>query len=222
MSGTVLGLLAFILAFTFGIVSARFDVRKELVREDANAIRTAYARSEFLPEPDRAVAAKLLRDYVDGRLLATRPGNLDKLPSLMAEADRIQRQLWGMAIADSSKDMNSDQAALYFEALNDVTNLHWMRVAIGLQMRIPAMMWLILYALVILSMIGVGYQTAIAGSKRTWVALILALSFSLVMALIVELDRPQSGTITVSQQPLEDLRVWMDADSGTPSATPLQ
>lgn len=102
------------------------------------------------------------------------------------------------------------------EALNEVTNLHWMRVAIGLQMRIPLAMWLVLYALVILGMIGVGYQTAIAGSRRTSAALILALSFSLVMGLIAELDRPESELVTVTQQPLQDLQVWMDADPKTP------
>ena len=37
----ILGLLAFMLAFTFGIVSDRYDARKALVREEANAIRTA-------------------------------------------------------------------------------------------------------------------------------------------------------------------------------------
>ncbi|MGB8329356.1 MAG: hypothetical protein WCE62_04450 [Polyangiales bacterium] len=60
MAGTVLGLLAFILAFAFGIVSARYDARKELVRDGASALRTAYSRSEFLPEPERALAATLL------------------------------------------------------------------------------------------------------------------------------------------------------------------
>src|SRR6478736_5820282 len=49
IAGTILGLLAFMLAFTFGIVSNRFDDRKGLVREEANAIRTAFARSDFLP-----------------------------------------------------------------------------------------------------------------------------------------------------------------------------
>jgi hypothetical protein len=85
-----------------------------------------------------------------------------------------------------------------------------MRVAIGLQMRIPLAMWLVLYALVILGMMGVGYQTAIAGSRRTWAALILALSFSLVMGLTAEIDRSEGGLISVTQRPLQDLRVWMD------------
>ena len=66
IAGTILGLLAFILAFTFAIVSDRYDARKGLVRDEANAIRTAYSRSEFLPEPDRAEATALLREY-EGR-----------------------------------------------------------------------------------------------------------------------------------------------------------
>ncbi len=79
ISGTILGLLAFILAFTFGIVSNRYDARKELVREDANAIRTAYLRSDFLPEADRVVAADLFRTYVDSRLAAVRSRDLQQI-----------------------------------------------------------------------------------------------------------------------------------------------
>src|SRR4051794_17414941 len=53
IAGTVLALLAFILAFTFGIVSDRYDARRALVRDQADAIRTSYLQSDFLPEPSR-------------------------------------------------------------------------------------------------------------------------------------------------------------------------
>jgi hypothetical protein len=216
IAGTILGLLAFILAFTFAIVSDRYDARKGLVREEANALRTAYSRSEFLPEPDRAEATALLKQYVADRLALAQAGALDQVAATMVEADQMQRELWDMAVANARTDMNSDVAALYIEALNDATNLHWLRVAVGVQARIPSAIWLVLYALVLLGMIGVGYQTSIGGSQRTWAALILALSFSLVIALIAELDRPNSTLISVSQQPLEDLQVWMAADRTTP------
>lgn len=216
ISGTILGLLAFILAFTFAIVSDRYDARKELVRDEANAIRTAYSRAEFLPEAEYVEATTLLREYVAARLAVTQAGAIDKMPTLMVEADRIQRRLWASAVANARQDMNSDVAALYLEALNEVTNIHWLRVAVGVQARIPTVIWLVLYALVVIGMIGVGYQTGIAGSKRTWATLILVLAFSLVIALIAELDRPQSGLIQVTQQPLEDLQVWMAAGSETP------
>ncbi|MGB8329357.1 MAG: hypothetical protein WCE62_04455 [Polyangiales bacterium] len=38
---------------------------------------------------------------------------------------------------------------------------------------------------------------------------------------MAELDRPQSGMITVTQQPLQNLRGWMSADLENPSASPL-
>src|SRR5687767_15430602 len=64
IAGAILGLAAFMLAFTFGIVSERHDSKKALVREDAIAIRTAWDRADFLPEPDRAQTKTLLRRYV--------------------------------------------------------------------------------------------------------------------------------------------------------------
>jgi hypothetical protein len=211
IAASILGLLAFVLAFTFGIVSDRYEARKTLVRDEANAIRTAWLRSDFLPETDRGEAKGLLREYVDRRLAAVQSRDLDKLHKLIIESARIQRQLWDMAVVNARKDMNSDVAALYIESLNELNNLHASRVAVGLQARIPPGFWLVLYALVILGMIAVGYQTAIAGSRRSWVTLILALSFSLVIALIASLDRPLHGYVTVSQQPLADLRASMAA-----------
>ena len=112
-------------------------------------------------------------------------------------------------INNARRDMNSDVAALYIESLNEVTNVQAQRVAIGLQARVPAGIWLILWTLVILGMIGMGYQTAIAGSRRSWAMGLLAISFSLVIALITSLDRPQSSFIPVSQQPLADLQATM-------------
>jgi hypothetical protein len=63
----------------------------------------------------------------------------------------------------------------------------------------------------ILGMMGVGYQTSIAGSKRSMARPILALSFALVFALIASLARPDSGIMKVTQQPLIDLHDSMAA-----------
>ena len=69
----VLGLLAFLLTFTFGMAAARFDTRRELVLEEANAIGTTYLRAALVPEPQRTEIRTLLRDYVDLRLEAVQP-----------------------------------------------------------------------------------------------------------------------------------------------------
>ena len=107
--------------------------------------------------------------------------------------------------------MNSDVAALYIESLNEVNGIHASRVAIALQARVPGEIWFVLYFITVLGMESVGYQTGIAGSKRSVAWPILALSFALVFALIASLDRPDSCIMKVSQQPLIDLRDAMDA-----------
>ncbi len=72
ISGTILALLAFILAFTFGMVSDRFDARKALVRDHANAISTTYLRADFLQEPDQRTVKELFLEQVDLQLAESR------------------------------------------------------------------------------------------------------------------------------------------------------
>jgi hypothetical protein len=211
IAGSILGLGAFLLAFTFGIVSNRYDAKKELVREEANAIRTAWLRSDFLPEPDRAETRLLIRQYLDARLAFAQSGDLDpnRVKDLLTQADEDQARLWELAVANARKDMNSDVAALYIESLNELFAIHALRVVQGFEARIPIQIWIMLLALTSLGMIAVGYQTGIAGSKRSMVRPFLALAFALVMALIADLDRPSGGYIRVPQQPLIDVQTWM-------------
>jgi Protein of unknown function (DUF4239) len=212
IASSILGLLAFILAFTFGIVTSRYDARKILVRDEANAINKAYLRSDFLQDDDRAKTATLFRKYVDSRLKAGENRNLNDLQEALTVSDRIHRELWAIAVENGRKDMNSDIVALYIDALNDVFSFHSSRLAV-VQARIPSGIWLVLYALVILGMFGLGYQTSISGSRHSWIMPVLALAFSIVIALINSLDTHQSGFITVSQQPLKTLQERMAADA---------
>jgi hypothetical protein len=219
IAGAILGLAAFMLAFTFGIVSERYDAKKGLVREDAAAIRNAWQRSDFLPDPARAESKDLLRQYVDARVSFAEARSLDpqRVKSALSEARRIQERLWAIAVAHGKTDLNTDIGALYVEGLNDVSAIHAQRVAVGIQARVPVEIWVTLYVITILGMIGVGYQTGIAGSKRSMARPFLAVSFALVFALIASLDRPDSGVLKVTQQPLIDLQDWMKSTSDQPS-----
>ena len=211
ISGAILGLAAFMLAFTFGIVAERWDAKRGLVRDDANAIRTAWKRSEFLPEPDRSEASELLRSYVDLRLGLAQSSDLSRMREAQAESKRVQDRLWDMAVVNARKDMNSDVAALFVESLNNVEEVNATRIAVAVQARVPLEIWFVLYGITILGMFGLGYQTAIAESKRSRVQPILALSFALVIALIAALDRPDSGVMKIDQRPLLDVRDAMAA-----------
>jgi hypothetical protein len=146
IAGSILGLGAFLLAFTFGIVANRYDARKELVREEANIIRTAWLRSDFLPEPDRAETRALIRKYLDTRLefAQSREFDPERAKTVLAQVEEDQGRLWEIAVANARKDLNSDVAALYIESLNELFAIHALRVAQGLQARIPFEIWIML------------------------------------------------------------------------------
>ena len=203
ISGYVLALLAFIIAFTFGIVTDRYQARKELVREEANLLRTAWMRAEFLPDTDRIEAKNLIRQYTSLGLDAVKSLDPLKVKEAMMECGRIEHQLWEMAVLNARQDMNSDVAALYIESLNDVSNVNASRVVVGLHTRIPEGIWEVLLILTLLAMVSVGYQAAIVGSRRSWATIIMALSFSLVIVMVETLDRSHTTLIPVSQFPME-------------------
>lgn len=205
VAGT-LGLLAFMMAFTFGLAGARFEERRKVVLDEANAIGTNYLRAEMLPEPMRTEVKNLLREYVDLRLEAVQQP--EKLAEAVSKSEELHGRLWVQAVAVTEKD-RSPIAALFVSSLNDVIDLHATRVMAGLQSRIPAVIWIVLYVLALLAMEMIGYHAGLANSRRSIAAVALIIGFSLVLFLIADLDRPGQGMLRVSQQSMIDLRKSM-------------
>jgi hypothetical protein len=200
--GGTLGLLAFLLAFTFGMAATRFDTRRELLLDEVNAIGTCYLRADLLPDPARLEVRQRLREYVHLRAEALKhPQNL---PQVVVRSETIQDELWSQAVLVAKQDNDSEMHGLFVESLNDVIDFHTKRVVVG-QYHIPAIIWLALYLVSILSMVGVGYQFGRAGKCDVAISLCLALAFSIVICLIADLDRVDQGSLQVSQQPMIEL-----------------
>lgn len=209
VAGYVLALLAFIMAFTFGIVSSRYDTKKALVREEANAIRTVWFRSDFLPDSDRVATKKLLIEYVDTRILGIESKDEASIKQSLARCEEIQQLLWKMAVVNGYRNLNSDVGALYIESLNDMINIHITRVIVSFYSRVPTGIWFILMIMVIIGMMLVGYMTATAGSKRSWAFVFLTISFSLVIGMVYTMDKLYSPFTPISQFAMEQLLNFM-------------
>ena len=67
--------------------------------------------------------------------------------------------------------------------------------------------------LTFLALFAMGYHIALTGTSRSPAVVLVALSFALVICLVADLDRPQEGTLRVSQQPMIDLQAMMQADA---------
>jgi hypothetical protein len=201
----ILGLVAFLLAFTFGMAAPRFELRRELVLDEANALGSAYLRAALVPEPHRTEIRTLLRDYVDLRLGGVELGMT--VPAL-ARSEELQGRLWAQAVSVAEKKP-TPITGLFIQSLNEVIDLHAKRVTMGVRNRIPFPIWGALYVIAILAMVGVGYHEGLTSTARTLAALVLAVTFSGVLWLLADLDRPQEGLIKVSQQAMIDLRQSM-------------
>ena len=205
MVGSTLGLLAFMLAFTFGLAGSRFEDRRQVLLSEANAIGTTYLRAAMLPEPMRTETQNMLREYVDARLELAQPGKLDQALKKSAE---LHSRLWSQAVAATEKD-RSDITGLFVSSLNEVIDLHAKRVMAGLRSRVPGVIWIVLYVLAILAMVMMGYHSGLAHSRRSIAVIAVVLGFSCVFYLIADLDRPGEGSLRVSQQSMIDLRQSM-------------
>lgn len=209
MVGVVLTLSAFILAFTFGVAAERFNERRLLVIEEANAIGTTFLRTNFLPEQNRQEVQHLLRQYVAVRLKLAHDFNrlhdYSLVPAAIAEGEKIQARLWAQATTVGNEHLDSDVIALFIESLNDTIDLQARRTAAGLHARLPNLVWIAVYVLVTLSMFGLGYQFGIAGKRNLPITSATVLSIAIVILLIADLDRPLDGFLQTSKQPLNDL-----------------
>ncbi len=210
-AGTIVGsnfaLLAFILAFTFNMASSRFDTRKELLLDEVSAIGTTILRADFLPEPERNVSLGLLAEYVDIR--AEDVVHVDRLPRAIARSESIQDQLWSQVAGLAIHDRGPELLRLYVESLNDVFDLHTKRVTVGMKYQIPGIVWLTLYVMTILATTAMGYQFGLAEGRSRTIVIVLTLSFSAVILLIADLDRPSEGLIWLDQAPMVDLQNWV-------------
>lgn len=207
MVAATLGLLAFLLAFTFSFAASRYESRKELVLQEANAVGTAWLRAGLLPDPESTASRALLREYVAARIEGVQTENI---AATIRQSEDLHVRLWAHAERAAEKQDSMVRTGLYINALNDVIDRHADRIMMGIQHRIPQLIWLVLFGETVLAMAAMGYHGGLAGSTRSLASLAIALAFSGVMILIADLDNPAKGLIQTGQQPLMDVLKMME------------
>jgi len=202
MVGASLAFLGFMLALITSTAVDIYNQRRALVVEEANAIGTAYLRSEYLDEPFSTEARQLLHEYVDTRLAAL---DRNKLEAALVRSEEIQQELWSQVVTLAKSDP-TPTTALYISSLNDVIDIHSKRVNISLQVRVPPAILLGLHLVAILSLVLMGIQGSYSGKRNIIAMVVMVLILSMVFVLITDLERGQQGLLQVTHQPLIDLQ----------------
>jgi hypothetical protein len=200
--GSLLALMAFLLAVTMGMASDRFDTRRGLVLDAANSIGTTYLRAGFLPAPADEEVRNLLREYAP---LRVNTGDLAQLLTNFERSQEILDELWSITEELEPAEGTRETFALFVESLNDTIDRHEMRIAAVIYARVPETVLLLLFLGSALTLGMVGYSAGLTRRRSPITAVVLVVVLGAVMMLIVDLDRPRDGFLEVSQQPLLDL-----------------
>ncbi len=212
VQGAVLGLLALLLAFSSSMALSRYDMRKSLVMEEANAIGTTYLRAKCLEGDLRGRAEALLRDYAKLRLTFYDADQDDKRRAEeYGKAEKIHRQLWWIAVAASTADNRSVPAGLFMKSLNDVIDLHTKRIT-ATNNHVPESILFLLIIASVCSLGLTGYGAGVAGNRHLLSTVIFIILVSITFMTILDLDRPRRGLIKVSQQSMIDLNKSMETE----------
>ena len=203
MTGAHLALLAFIMAFSFNMAAGHYDARKALVLQEANTLGTAYLRAGLVPDPTRGEIRRLLREYTAVRASVNDPGK--SVSEVIDRSEDLQMEIWREVQQLASGGTAGELEALLVTSINELIDLHSERVAALLRKRIPPTIWAVVSILLVASMVGMGYFSSM-NSKRNPVATTgIAISFSVVMFLIADLDRPAEGLLRVDQSAIIEL-----------------
>jgi hypothetical protein len=217
--GAGLGLLAFMLAFTFSTAQSHFEARVQSVAEEARIARNAFLQADLLAEPARTEAKQLLQGYVKLRssLRGESEGDVAKeVAEFIQTSENIQRELWLLAAQSSAlndaTEAEAERSSHFMVSIIALIDIHYTRVHSAIMNRIPFTIWMTLYLMAILSMIIMGYQAGLTDRRSPVATITLAVAFSAVIILITDLDRPIMSFFEINKQLLVDLNEYMEKD----------
>lgn len=206
MVSGLLAMLAFVLAFTFAMAASQHNLRKHNVLTEANTIGTAYLRADLLDKREETKVKELLKEYVDGRVYTIEMANSEEITKVtLSRALEIHALLWEQVSSAVKREPNL-YTGLVLQSINDVIDIHQARVTAGFYNRIPSSIWLVLLTISALTMVTMGAQARLAKSRRLTAVIPLILAFTTLTEVVIDLDRPQEGMITVGQEAMVDLQ----------------
>lgn len=198
----VLGLLALLMGFTFSLAVDRFEARRVLVLEEANAIGTTYLRAQLLQEPHRQRISQLLVNYTDNRIaLASAPRA--QVPPLLAENDRMLTDLWAATASAFVTIKGLDFSSTFLDSVNNVIDLDASR-KMARMARVPTEVFVVLFVYLIVTAGVLGY--VFVGNRGRGAAGFMLLLLTLSLLLILDIDRPTKGGVREAQTAMEQLR----------------
>ncbi len=216
----VTGLLALLVGFTFALAIDRYETRRALVLDEANAISTVYLRTQLLPPPHRAQLSALIARYTANRQALARQKIEDQgLRDRLERNDALILDLWKATKAALPAIQTQDLTGAYLDSMNTLMDMDAARQH-SRRTHVPAEVFLML---VIYQVIAAGVLGFVLGGSRTrTTAALLLLLFGGSLILVIDIDRPDSGGIREDQTSMDQVMALIRDNSPESFDSPAQ
>src|SRR5262249_45267954 len=146
VEGSVFALFGLLLAFTFAAGQGRFESRRVLASDEANAIGTAYLRLDLLPASAQPALPDLFRTYTDSRMEFYRTiRDLKAADAARARSNAVQAQIWSAAVAAClAEPRDTARTMLVLEAINPMIDITTSRLYAA-RTHTPTLVFVLLY-----------------------------------------------------------------------------
>ncbi|MDH5207927.1 MAG: DUF4239 domain-containing protein [Burkholderiaceae bacterium] len=195
VEGAVFALLGLLIAFTFSGAAARFDDRRNLIVDEANAVGTAYLRIDLLPAAAQGEMRNLFRRYLDARLAVYRAlPDLEAAREHLASSNRIQQEIWVRAVAESADSQSARM--LLLPALNEMFDITTKRT-MAAQAHPPDVVFGLLFVFALCAALLAGSAMAWPESRRWLHSATFAFALAGSVYVIIDMEFPRVGLIRV-------------------------
>ena len=212
LKASIFGLVAFLLGFSFSITANRYDARRKLVLDEANALGTCYLRAGLLEPPIGKDIQATLKSYAQTRLEYYEE-SLDSaaFAKNTQQMGRLMNELWPSVAQSVEANPQKAHTVQIIPAANAVIDLHSTR-AWAVNSHLPASVLLLLIVSVLVSSLLIGHSSGQSHRRHLGLWIAFNLLFAMVLYVVLDFDRPRRGLLQIDHSPLTELLITMEAD----------
>ncbi len=197
IEGGIFAIWGLLLAFAFSGAATRFDGRRALVAEEANAIGTAYLRLDLLPPAEQEPLRKMFREYLDSRIeVYLNSESPAKREEAFARSNKLQGEIWKKAVAATASMGASAPPMLVIPALNSMIDITTTRYVAALT-HPPIIVFVMILVVSMLCGFILGYDQSLGKFRNRLHVFGFIVINTLIFYVILDMEFPRLGLIRV-------------------------
>lgn len=207
---SLFAVLGLVLAFTYSSSVSRYDARKAAVTTEANAIGTAFLRSDLLVEPGKTELKTTLLDYARTRTVprGSVQNDEDRKVAIARTLGKLEK-IWPATVKAVSNEKPGPLLTSVITAINSALDAHTIRIEAVFDRLPTVIIWMLIFiAAAALSV--AGFNAGIQGRISRFRVSIFSAVLTVLIIVILDFDRPNVGLVIVENTHIDNLIVNME------------